>query len=292
MGFTLIELLVVIAIIAILIGLLLPAVQKVREAAARTKCTNNLKQMGLAMHNYHGTFERLPPGYTSNVASDGSDLGPGWGWAAYLLPYIEQDNVHRSIDFRLGIEHSANAAARVRVINIFRCPSDVPKDDLFTPDNTSIQIAYSSYCGMFGTGEVADDPDRGEGVFFRNSRVRLLDITDGTSQTVCVGERSHRYVLGSWVGAVTGAEVPPQMPSSLSAEGAATLILGHTGDAAEAHTPNNLTNHIDDFTSNHSFGVLFLFGDGSVRGIRTTIDPYTWQAVGTRAGNEVVSLDF
>src|SRR5436309_597185 len=102
-GFTLIELLVVIAIIAILIGLLLPAVQKVREAASRLKCKNNLKQIGLAMHNYHGVANRFPPGYVSAVASDGSDLGPGWGWAAHLLPYVEQDNLYKQIDFTADI---------------------------------------------------------------------------------------------------------------------------------------------------------------------------------------------
>src|SRR6185503_11686703 len=99
-GFTLIELLVVIAIIGILIALLVPAVQKVREAAARLQCQNNLKQIGLAFHSYHGVKKFFPPGFSSGAASlDGASTGPGWGWAAHLLPYIEQDGLFRQIDF-------------------------------------------------------------------------------------------------------------------------------------------------------------------------------------------------
>src|SRR5215470_12052615 len=103
-AFTLIELVVVIALIAILIGLLLPAVQKVREAAARTQCKNNLKQIGLAFHNYHSAQSRFPPGFNSQAAyTDGPSLGPGWGWGAYLLSYLEQDNLYRQINFTKDI---------------------------------------------------------------------------------------------------------------------------------------------------------------------------------------------
>src|SRR5437667_8538304 len=126
-AFTLIELLVVIAIIAVLIALLLPAVQRVREAAARTQCRNNLKQIGVAFHNYHGARNCFPPGFTSKTKSvDGPSLGPGWGWGAYLLPYLEQDNLFRQIDLTKDIANAANAKPRLTSLSVFLCPSDSP----------------------------------------------------------------------------------------------------------------------------------------------------------------------
>jgi prepilin-type processing-associated H-X9-DG protein len=178
------------------------------------------------------------------------------------------------------------------VLAVFRCASDNPPQEVFTVQNTTVNVAFGNYVGMFGTAEITDNPGQGEGVFFRNSRVRFGDVTDGTSQTCFVGERSSDYALSTWVGSVTGGQVPPRRPSALGPERAPVLVLGHTGDAAEGHTPNNPINHVDDFTSRHTQGVNFLFGDGSVRNINNSISPAVWQAVGTRAGGEAVSLDF
>src|SRR5215472_11978580 len=127
-AFTLIELLVVIAIIAILIGLLLPAVQKVREAAARTQCTNNLKQIGLALHSYHDASNYFPPGYvdgnTDPNSTPDNDVGPGWGWATFLLPYLEQQNLYNQINLNAGIGIGSNAAPSQMSLKVYQCPAD------------------------------------------------------------------------------------------------------------------------------------------------------------------------
>src|SRR5271156_5763564 len=122
-GFTLIELLVVISIIGVLIALLLPAVQASREAARRTQCVNNLKQLGVALHTYESTSRSFPPGYVSNFDASGNDTGPGWGWAAMLLPQIEQGALYATINVKLPIEDSSNTA-RLQSIPTLLCPSD------------------------------------------------------------------------------------------------------------------------------------------------------------------------
>jgi prepilin-type N-terminal cleavage/methylation domain-containing protein/prepilin-type processing-associated H-X9-DG protein len=275
-GFTLIELLVVIAIIAILIGLLLPAVQKVREAASRLRCKNHLKQIGLALHNYHDRTGSLPPGYTSGVASGGTETGPGWGWATYLLPDLEQENLYRQIDLSGPI---GSSPARAQTLKVFLCPSD-GEIGTFTAAGTPVTVAHANYVGVFGTNEVESNPGAGNGTFFRNSRVRFGDIADGLSNTYVVGERSSDIALATWTGAVPGARVPLRRDPSQS-EGNFFLVLGR-GD----HRPNAPESHIDDFYSRHAQGLNCLFGDGSVRSVGNGVSPQVWAAVQTRAGGE------
>jgi len=300
-AFTLVELLVVIAIISILIGLLLPAVQKVREAAARLKCKNNLKQIGLAFHNYDSNNGCFPPGFTSQAASiDGPSLGPGWGWGAYLLPYLEQNNIYRQIDFTKDIADPANMAARLNSIAVFRCPSDTPPSATVTVNDASgtpiCDVAFANYVGMAGVYEVSGYPDTSNGfpgALLRNSKVRVTDIQDGTSNTLLVGERAWmwqgkvRSPVTTWVGAVTNAVIPQTLNPALGVEVEGTMVLTNSGTVAEARVPNNYLDHVEDANSNHPQGVNFLFGDGSVHSIQNTIAPDVWVAVTTRSGSEV-----
>ncbi|ODT97838.1 MAG: hypothetical protein ABS79_06885, partial [Planctomycetes bacterium SCN 63-9] len=214
-AFTLIEILVVISIIGVLIALLLPAVQAAREAARRAQCVNNLKQLGLALHIYEGTHLTFPPGYVSSFNATGDDTGPGWGWAAMLLPQFEQTPLFTSINFNLAIEQPSNLTGRLPTVGIFACPSDPHSPTYWAvnrdaatgvPRQNICEVASSNYVSMYGNGEPGP---LGDGPFYRDSKVGLRDITDGTAQTIALGERSHRLGEATWVGSVTGAIMFP-----------------------------------------------------------------------------------
>jgi prepilin-type N-terminal cleavage/methylation domain-containing protein/prepilin-type processing-associated H-X9-DG protein len=302
-GFTLIELLVAIAIIAVLIALLLPAVQSAREAARRSQCTNNLKQIGLAVHNYHDVMGAFPPGYLSRPGSDGDNTGPGWGWAAMILPQLEQTALFNAINFSLPIEAPDNQTARLTHVATFVCPSDASFKPQFTvvDDSTDNQtlgspicdVASSDYVGCFGKGDVSDIPGRdfGEGLFFRNSSVRIAEVIDGTSQTLAVGEKSQNLARATWTGAVSHAAVPItelQAEGGLSPEGGGALVLSHTG---ELDGPNSKPAHADQFWARHPGGADFAFADGSVHFLKEKRPLPIFQALATRQGGEVVSAD-
>ena len=300
-GFTLIELLVVIAIIGVLIALLLPAVQAAREAARRTQCSNNLKQLGLALHNYHDAIGSFPPGFISLPGSDGDNIGPGWGWNSQILTRMEQSPLYNSINFSLPIEFVQNQTSRLISVSSLICPSDASFKQTFTvvDDSTNgnnlgaaiCDISSSNYPGCFGTGDPSDIPgrDNGNGMFFRNRVVRIADILDGTSQTLAVGERSQNLSRATWTGAVTHAAVPItelQTEDGLDPEGGDSLILSHTG---ELDGPNSKPTHADQFWSRHPGGAQFCFADGSVRFIKERRPLRVFQALGTRAGSEILS---
>ncbi len=312
-AFTLIELLVVISIIAVLIALLLPAVQAAREAARRAQCSNNLKQIGLALHNYHESVGAFPPGWISTPdPATGENTGPGWGWAAMLLPRMEQSPAYNAINFGLAIEAPANSTARLTRIGLFACPSDASYQPQFTvvdattsstaPGNPICDVASSSYVGAFGTGDPSslypysptDAPpgrDNGEGLFSRNRSVRIAEVLDGTSQTLAVGEKSQNLARATWAGSVTGASVPItelQAEGGLSPEGGNALVVAHTG---ELDGPNSRPAHADQFWSRHPGGAHFGFADGSVRFLKEKRPLAVFRALATRAGGEVVGSD-
>lgn len=291
-AFTLVELLVVIAIIGLLVALLLPAVQAAREAARRAQCLDNLKQVGLALQNYHDLARSFPPGYISAFDSSGNDIGPGWGWAAFLLPEMEQVPTWQMLNFNLPVEHAANAQGRMIDLPVFRCPSDTggPNWQVAGAPPASLPIctiAAANYVGVFGTTEPGVD---GDGVFFRNSSISLRDITDGSSHTLMVGERSTLLGPATWVGAVAKAVLVPDTSDGVGAgppENDAAMVLGHTGDG---FSPGQPASHVSQFYSLHSGrGVQFLFSDGHVSYLNSSLDYRQYHAMATRAGNETIS---
>jgi prepilin-type N-terminal cleavage/methylation domain-containing protein len=287
-AFTLVELLVVIAIIGILVALLLPAVQAAREAARASQCKNNLRQLGLALHQYHDTMKQVPAGWIA----DAPEGVPGWGWASHLLPHLEQTNVEQLIARQLPIADPANQQARETVLRILLCPSDGFEDvfmlggggghdheddgdhDHSVDEGTPLfRIARSNYIGMFGTIEIEDSPSKSDGMFFHNSAIKFANVKDGLSNTLAIGERSSKLGGSVWAGVVGEANEPM------------ARIVG-----VADHTPNHRDRHFDDFSSDHPSGVHFLVGDGSVTRINDTIDLAVYQALCTIRKGEPASV--
>lgn len=286
-GFTLIELLVVIAIIAILVALLLPAVQSAREAARRAQCKNNLKQIGIALHNYHETAGAFPPGWIGVNRATGNQDFEGhnsFGWAVMLLPQLDNTPLYRKFDPNLSLVDPVNVPLLVSVLPGFRCPSDTGSEvwDLPAKSNPATILATvssSNYVGSWGTTDLDSAcspglPCTSDGAFFLNSRIQFRDMGDGTSNSFMVGERRHNQDLNwnaTWVGAIPGGEESP------------ARILG-----VADHTPNHPSLHIEDFSSWHTGGIHMLFGDGRVRFIPETIDAGIYKALATIEGGDAV----
>lgn len=347
-GFTLVELLVVIAIIGILVGMLLPAVQMVREAARRVSCANNMRQLGLAMHNYEGAMGHFPPGFSSTPTNNGSvpagvfidpvtwNAAPGWGWGAHLLPYLEGNNVYEQIDFRTAIWDSSHLGIIQTQLPVFLCASSSGDNEPFqvvdenqapySPTGSSLVLGRSHYVASHGqesawgpeagsdltgtiftniytstttTVTIAGDVSRvADGPFYRNSATRIAEVTDGTSNSIFLGEHSSKLSDKTWVGVVPGATVHPRFSSPENGpDGAATMVLYHMGPSGGElditgfpiiHPVNFPTFHVGQMFSEHPGGGNVGMGDGSVQFIAENVDLLVWAEMSSINEGEVV----
>lgn len=311
-GFTLVELLVVVAIIAILVALLLPAVQAAREAARRAQCSNNFKQVGLALHNYHSSHSKFPPGmimlWPGGCPNWPRERKIGWGWGTFILPYLEQDSVYREFDFQV-IDYGSSGSREVggTRVDTFICSTDPnseawveccsgwsngprPTDDFRMSNVVGVGDSRNIWCGSDRSPRID-----GNGMLFNYTSVRVAHVTDGTSHTLLVGE-------------ITGAQGrhPSQGPAFLGyfwvTWGIQDTALGINGPLTLPGGRNDTIDPVDGdggnrhdemfseigFCSWHPGGAHFTFADGSVHFLSENINQPVLEAITTRAGEEVV----
>ncbi len=330
-GFTLIELLVVIAIIGVLVALLLPAVQAAREAARRAQCINNLKQVGLAIANYEGVHGCIVSGYVSSTVPLASspvpgynpdpstnDNGPGWGWLALLLPFVEQGSLYNASNVNLPAWSAENSTAATTSIGAYLCPSAInptPACPMIDASRALLPVANpyfarANYQYNMGWNDTSiapanvnyDDPVAGcNGPIYRNSRVALAGVSDGLSNTVFAGEKAPTLADCTWVGIIPGYRHFASGAYASSGTGGVgvnydypgAILSSHSGPSlyevpSVVHPPNSPLGHTDEMFSLHPGGGNVLMGDGSVRFVKASIAGLTWQAQCSRGGGEVI----
>jgi prepilin-type N-terminal cleavage/methylation domain-containing protein/prepilin-type processing-associated H-X9-DG protein len=311
LAFTLIELLVVIAIIAILIGLLLPAVQKVRQAAARTSCSNNLKQIGLAAHNYHGVYQRFPPGinlpisnasgavfptntlYTSGKIGNPPDANKFYSWCEAVLPYMDMDALNKQIDYtqREYANTTTLSSPGAQIVKSFICPSD-PLDTLVI-QYQQYYFGMNSYGANGGSRSWYVDSMTNDGVYWINSQVTATSIPAGTSNILAFGERYHKdpaYTAIATIGGWAWANYDAPQDYIFSAAVPVNFQLAPGTQTGSPSYPED--DRLCAYGSGHANGANFAFCDGSVRFLTLTAnnDLLTLQRISQRNTDKVVNL--
>ena len=282
-GMTLVEFLVVIMIIGVLLTVLVPAIHRSRAAARRVECQNNLRQLGLALYNYHDLHDTLPSGWTGVTEGQPAALGgPGWGWGAQLLPQLNQSMGVLMARFDLPIGSIENQRFRELEVPTFLCPDNSSETtwQLSGHKLLSLTLARSNYVGAFGSGGWTDESAQrvgetlhGDGLFYHNSSTRFVDVTDGLTHTVMVGERAHDILTNrhsTWVGVVPGVVDP------------ISLIVGTGETSKEARATS-----ARGFSSPHGSGSYFVFGDGRVQYVDGRVVGDIFGRLMSRAGEEM-----
>ena len=255
-AFTLVELLVVISIIGILVGLLMPAVQAAREAARKASCKNNLRQVGIALHNYHSALRSLPTGCIEWRGYNSPPTHRQFAWSALILPFLEQSNLTAKINFNVPYDHPVNADAAKTRLQVYECPT-APERDMV--------MGRTDYGGLYGE-RLVNRRNVDNGIFLYDRKIRFADIRDGLSQTLAVSED----VGGPDVEWINGRNVFVQ--------------AGGINDP-QAWSGDN------EIRSLHTSGAMMLFADGHVDFVSESLDRTVLAAIITRAGGETVSSD-
>lgn len=303
-GFTLVELMVVIAIIGVLIGLLLPAVQAIREAARRMQCANNLKQIGLAIHNYHSSYRRFPVGGAGVVSLTNPTVRARWraSWGAVSLPYIEQLPLYMEIDVGVPYIDPVNHSGGAKLVSTYLCPS-ATQTELYRPKgddlNSSVLFGRTDYGGNYGERSmrcfprkncqnnysdlgIQDSVGRGVMLFGHEKQISVTDILDGSSQTIVIGEAPEgRHSI--WIGHKNVFDQSSPLNAKIKA--------GSHWDSCAPPFKSQRGNFCDfgqEFHSYHRGGANFLMADGAARFVNEQIDVVTLAALLSRKGGEII----
>jgi len=319
-AFTLIELIVVIGILAVLMGLLLPAIQKAREAAVRIKCTNQMKQIGLALHTRYSDMDHLPPAYTIAAQTPVpvfnpppapqahipykadwprpmtfiQPMWPGWGWATYLLPYLDQGPLYQTMNLATPTSANQLQSFRDTTLGIYTCPADRSTGNfvVLTQFGTYwANASTNSYAACYGAGGDLDNaPTDGNGLFSQNSSYQWGDIADGLSNTMAIGERAAMFVQAPWFGIIDQGTVrttPGAPVFSSVVHPPPSMVMARFNNKPI----NDPWSEPYDFFSPHLGGVMnIVFADGSVRQFYPSTSVDVLRAIATRSGSESTSI--